>query len=71
MFVSIRTGDRLKVQILGSDDVQRQVGYLADGSIVLVDGCSQKVGQEIEVIVYFINHGSNCREILARYAEIP
>jgi uncharacterized protein YacL len=67
--MSLKRGDRIKITIQSKDEFNNLVGYLADGSIVLVGNCSELVGQDLEVIVYFIYHGEFRREIMARLAE--
>jgi uncharacterized protein YacL len=67
--MSLKRGDRIKITIRSKDEFNNLIGYLEDGSIVQVGNCSEIIGNELEVIVYFIYHGEFRREIMARLAS--
>jgi len=65
----LNSGDLIKVKLVreGKEKEKKQgVGYLVDGTMVVVDGASQFVGQEIEVVVHSVLQTETGRIVFAR-----
>ncbi len=65
----LNSGDLIKIRIIreGKEKDKKQgVGYLVDGTMVVVDGALQYVGQEIEVVVHSVLQTETGRIVFAR-----
>jgi uncharacterized protein YacL len=65
----LNSGDIIKIKIVreGKErDKKQGVGYLVDGTMVVVDGASSYIGQEIEVIVHSVLQTETGRIVFAR-----
>jgi uncharacterized protein YacL len=65
----LSSGDIIKIKIVreGKErDKKQGVGYLVDGTMVVVDGASSYIGQEIEVIVHSVLQTETGRIVFAR-----
>jgi len=65
----LNSGDTIKIKIVreGKErDKKQGVGYLVDGTMVVVDGASSYIGQEIEVIVHSVLQTETGRIVFAR-----
>ncbi len=71
LFLALRTpimpGDKLKVQIVKEGKEKDQgVGYLEDGTMVVVEQGKKHLGEELEVVVSHLIHSSSGRIIFAQ-----
>jgi len=65
----LNSGDLIKIKIVreGKErDKKQGVGYLVDGTMVVVDGASSYIGQEIEVVVHSVLQTETGRIVFAR-----
>lgn len=65
----LNSGDLIKIKIVreGKEKDKKQgVGYLVDGTMVVVDGANSYIGQEIEVVVHSVLQTETGRIVFAR-----
>ncbi len=61
---------KIKIQRVGKEDLQG-VGYLEDGTMVVVNGGGDYIGETIEVLVLSVKHTTSGRMIFCNVAEDP
>lgn len=66
----VMPGDNISIQIIKTgEEAEQGIGYLDDGTVVIVQNASALIGQTVEVVVTNVLQTNMGRMVFAKYAE--